>query len=62
MKTKKPEQPELIEEPEAFVAPLPTTAPGKPPLPFKPGVDPVPVPFRVDQHPLYSSPQAAKVI
>ena len=40
----------------------PVKAPGKPSLPFKPGIDPVPYPNTVIQHPLYSDPQAAKPI
>jgi hypothetical protein len=42
--------------------PQPTGRPGKPGKPFQPGVDPVPVPFRVEQHPLFSDPEAAKPI
>jgi hypothetical protein len=34
-------------------------SPGKPPRPFKPGVDPVPVPNPIQQHPLFSSPEEA---
>ena len=39
----------------------PMKAPGKPSV-FHPGVDPVPYPNTVIQHPLYSDPQAAKPI
>jgi hypothetical protein len=39
--------------------PEPNKGPGKPPKPFKPGVDPVPIPPTVPQDPLYSNPQEA---
>jgi hypothetical protein len=39
----------------------PVKAPGKPSV-FHPGIDPVPYPNTVIQHPLYSDPQAAKPI
>ena len=59
MKKEKQSADEPTTEPKE-VAPL--GFPGKPGKPFQPGVDPVPVPWRVEQHPLYSTPQAAKPI
>jgi len=51
-------EPKGDEQPPAATT---TKAPGKPVI-FHPGVDPVPVPFTVPQHPLYSDPQAAKPV
>ena len=53
MKEKKP----VENEPPPI--PVPMKSPGKPPKPLKPGVDPVPVPNQVQQHPLYSTPEEA---
>jgi hypothetical protein len=55
-------QTEEKEQPQQETIPQPTGRPGKPGKPFQPGVDPVPVPFRVEQHPLFSDPEAAKPI